>query len=649
MISLLNVGYREKQFFTTLRMLNFGLHYYKMDILDEFYAKLEANDFSASDSDLDVNTDFINIIQQLQDAANPRVIVVNREREALQFVKTAEDGLKPRLSGTQQNELGEAVPMEWPDHRNFNESDYQYINERYNNAANAYLKTEYGLFLYYSGFLKRNDEIEPLLNYLYSWSNQLWAISCVADKNYNLVKYFHSVRHIFSLGRARKKASSHIGEFYSKWLNEFYNRHLTWDFKYYGLTRVILDSTGLIINYYTDFKENGLTGEVILDKNHEAIKQLEDKDPWESIYIADKSHKLSLKNGDNRYLWRKISAQQYEHLAKTSPNYNNVAVSFIERALRIYRDIKSASDYERLSKLYQEQRSETQLSDVAIEVPDDATDRVFGQINKLVSEGSAEDIISVLIFTPMLADVATIREQGKVLSGQSSLMNTLPVYIQDKFGNTIASYSSEEEKENYAFLQHYSFHFQLASQTLLQVIFEAVKTGKLTAAAIIGFLEKTWINELAIRRVNSTDREISHLLLLKSGIKLMFSEMEQWMAGNGHIPDFVPCTDSLTLKVEYLFREMCDKLGIVTFRPDSKDQRIVMEKRFDELIRDLKDSLGEDNYYFIRFIMSDKMGLNLRNQIAHGLMDNIEYGIESPFLVLCILLKLSMYKFEPAE
>jgi hypothetical protein len=620
-----------------------------MDILKSFYGNLDQIDFTVNDSGFDVNTEFINIIEQLQVANDPHTIIVNREREALQFVKTAEDGLKPRMSSTDKNEHGEEIPVEWPDQRNFTQADYDYIKQRYQDSGNIYLKSEYGLFLYYSGQLKTNDEVEGLIGHLYAWSNQLWAISCKPEKNYNLVKYFHSVKHLFLLAKARKKASASINAFYSQWLNEFYDRHLTWDLNFYGLTRFILDSTDILINHYNDFKAAGLPAEPALNKNLDSLKQLEKSDPWESIYIADQSRKLAIKAGDERNNWRLMAAQQYERLAETGPNYNNVAVTFIEKALRIYREIKADAEYDRLAQKYQEQRNDTQLSEVVIPMPEEATDRVMDQINKLITEGSTEDILAVLVYTPMLADVETIRELSKKRAEQTSVADHMPVVIQDKFGNTVESYSTPEEKEEFGFLQHYSLHFQMASQTLLQVVLDAIRAGKLNASSIIAFFESTWINEKAVRRVNSDDRPISHLALLKPGIEILFSEMEKWLAGNGHIPDFVLATDSLTLKVEYLLREICMKLGIVTFkqRPDNKGQKIVMEKLFDDLIRDLRTSLGDDHYFFIKFIMSDKIGLNLRNQIAHGLMDNIEYGPESPFLILSILLKLAGYTFQP--
>ena len=621
-----------------------------MDILQEFYDKLDQTDFTVNDPDLNVNTDLINIIEELQAKGDPRAILVNREREALQFVKTADEGLKPRMSGTGQNEQGEEVPVEWPDKRNFTQADHEHIKQRYQETGNFYLKAEYGLFLYYSGHLKINKEIEGLFGHLKVWSDRLWDVSCRPDKNYDLLRYFGSAKHLFLLARSRRKGSAVIQAFYDQWLKEFYERHVHWDHGNYGTVRFILDSTAIITDHFNDLKAAGLPAEPILDKNYDILQRLADGDPWESIYIADQSRKLALKASDERSPWRSISAQQYERLAETGPNYNNVAVTFIEKALRIYRELKDDANYERLSKKYQAQRSDTQLSEVAIPMEEEANDRVMEQIGQLITEGSSDDILAVLMFTPMLADHSTIRSLSDKLGERSSITDHMPVVIQDKFGNTVDSYATPEEKKEFQFLQHYSLHFQMASQTLLQVVIDAIKAGKLNAAIVIKYLESTWINETAVRRVNGEDRPISHLALIRPGVELLFSEIEKWLTGKGHLPDLVLPTDSLTLKVEYLLREICTKLGIVTFkqRPD-KGQKIVMEKLFDDLIRDLRPSLGDDHYYFIKFILSDKVGLNLRNQIAHGLMDNIEYGPESPFLVLSIILKLAGYSFQPIE
>jgi len=111
------------------------------------------------------------------------------------------------------------------------------------------------------------------------------------------------------------------------------------------------------------------------------------------------------------------------------------------------------------------------------------------------------------------------------------------------------------------------------------------------------------------------------------------------------VPNFIAATDSLVLKSEYLLREICTFLGIHTFKPNVRKPGIIMEKTLDDLLIDLKGKISEDDHFFIKFVLSDKVGYNLRNKLAHGLMDNIDYQLEHVLLAIIIILKLSNYQF----
>lgn len=92
---------------------------------------------------------------------------------------------------------------------------------------------------------------------------------------------------------------------------------------------------------------------------------------------------------------------------------------------------------------------------------------------------------------------------------------------------------------------------------------------------------------------------------------------------------------------------MCDLLGITTFRP--KRNGIVHEKILEELLKDLASHLDPEDLFFLNFYLLEKAGHNLRNRVAHSLMDENEYGIEKALLVLSMLLKLASYAFKPRE
>jgi hypothetical protein len=47
----------------------------------------------------------------------------------------------------------------------------------------------------------------------------------------------------------------------------------------------------------------------------------------------------------------------------------------------------------------------------------------------------------------------------------------------------------------------------------------------------------------------------------------------------------------------------------------------------------------------IKFVLSEKAGLNLRNKVAHGLMDFNEYNFDLVVILFSLIMKLSKYTF----
>ena len=80
-----------------------------------------------------------------------------------------------------------------------------------------------------------------------------------------------------------------------------------------------------------------------------------------------------------------------------------------------------------------------------------------------------------------------------------------------------------------------------------------------------------------------------------------------------------------------------------------------MEKLLDDLLADIahqpplkpeqKTNFDEEDRILIKYVLAEKAGLNLRNEIAHSLMDVFEYSFEHVVVLFCIIIKLSKYKF----
>lgn len=180
----------------------------------------------------------------------------------------------------------------------------------------------------------------------------------------------------------------------------------------------------------------------------------------------------------------------------------------------------------------------------------------------------------------------------------------------------------------------------------------ATKSGKLTYESTISYLEETWLNEPIERNYNGTKKTVIPLDTIKPGLKRIFEEFSNAMGDEEYIYDFVTIIDSLTLKIEGILRFFIERLGIPTFASrQTKTGNVIMEKLFDDIIADLQSTpekpigFEEDHRTLIKYVMSEKIGWNLRNKVAHALLQIEDYTPDKITVLFCLILKLSKYSF----
>lgn len=579
------------------------------------------------------------ILDKSDDKENLRK--ANIERQTFHFSKTPHNKLSYRVAGTQTLEDGTQVPFEWPDIRAFEERDFQYLTGRFSQCQNIYAKAEYGLVLYYADKKKDNTFVKELLETLFKLAQWYYKKALEGkEKNHYASSLHHVLSNALFIADARKSVPE-IEPLNEQLIKFTFEAHTNWQ----TATRSIIDFTDFAIEYFKSFVKY-VDLQVMLQKNWEIAHFLEDEDRWGVIFIADKSIKLSKKLKKDATEWIKFKAFQYEALATQAIENNNLAaISFIEKALNTYRDLKDIENVQRLEEVYQQYRGKLQLQQFKTVIPQDETSRILEKMKKDIQEGDEFTIVATLFDTPMLRPLSEIKEWSEQILSQNSLTNIIPISIVDKFGNTVQTFETEDEKKEYRLLHTYGNHLQVASQFLMQYIFEALKANKLKASAILIALEKSWLNEPMFRVIDGQQISINYLKTIKPGIISLFNELERWNTEEGYVPNFILSTDNLVLKVEYLLREVCLKLGIATFKSKPKEPDIIMEKTLDDLLGSLEGKLIEDDWFFIKFILTEKVGENLRNRVAHGLLDNTDYGVIYPIYALLCILKLSSYKF----
>lgn len=615
-----------------------------MNELDKLHKEFDNNDWDAT-NDSEINKAFQLVNEKLIEENDLQVYRHSEiERQAFAFSKSPESRLSYKLAGDKILEDGTTIPYEWPDINTFNEEDFNFLLERFRSSSNQFSITEYGLVLYYSGRLKSNEEVYYLLYNLFKLSNRYISAAKNPDtKKYYIHYYTNVLNNAFHIA-SNRKGDQKIGEIYKDLINFSFRTHQEWDITHQSGLRSVLDLTDLAIQYFKDFKEIVNLHDFVA-KNWQAAIFLSQTYIWGAIYVTDITVRLLKKMKVDTNSWLQFKAQQYEKLyVESREEHNMAAVSFIEKAMSIYKSLKDQSNLKRLERLYQQVRNEFELGEVKIDMPQDEIQRIAKQIQKVVMDSSEQEIIKTLMLTPMIMPLDSIYSWSKDSFKQSMLQNMFPTNIQDKFGNTIASFNTEEEKEKFAFLKNYDFHFQIALQSIVQLFMEAFRAEKISAKSTINFLSESWYN-IETRKVYGREIQINNLALLESGIKSLFQELDIWKSEQGYLPNFVSATDSLILKIEFILREFAIKIGKSTFKPKANQPEIIMEKTLDDLLKDLESDLDKDDHYFIKFILTEKAGYNLRNRIAHGLMDSDEYSIQCVILALIILLKLSNYQF----
>jgi len=618
-----------------------------MDELKQFHIDLDQSNWDIK-QEREIDIRLQKVIESLSEANLFELqYLAEIERQAFHFSKSPEKRLSFRTAGTRKTEDGSEIPFEWPNIKEFKNKDFDYLYDRFKTTKNTYAKTEYGLVLFYSKSKKENDFVIELLVSLFELLKTYIEKAKSNDDRDHYIIYSRTVlENALHIGNNRKEVNK-VEVIFKNLIKYTFDVHQSWDISHRSTLRTIIDFTDFAVQYYKSFKQTVDVSKFI-DKNWEAAKALTNTYVWGAIYITDISIKLSRKSGNDIKNLLYFKAEQYEKLSNERKG-DLASLTFVEKAMSIYKNIKDENNLVRLQQVYQKLRGEFHLEQLIQEMPQDEAQRIMELIKKEVREKSEEEILKTLLFTPMIRPLEDIKKWNEDSLQEMMLQNLLPTSIQDKYGNTVAQYITDEERNKFSLLRTYEFHIQIALQTIIQLFLEAFRSDKISANGIFDLLNETWIGKDVIKKTHGRELTFSHIKLIEPGINLFFEELIKWKAEPNYNPNFISATDSLILKIEYFLREFCYLLGIATFKPNPKQHGIVMEKTLDNLLDDLENKISDNDHFFIKFILTEKAGYNLRNRVAHGLLDNIEYGMEYPLLAIIMILKLSNYQFSPQK
>lgn len=279
------------------------------------------------------------------------------------------------------------------------------------------------------------------------------------------------------------------------------------------------------------------------------------------------------------------------------PSPHLVAAHFLRRAQELYGSLGERDRVRQLEREIQnhmEQAMTTEMAVHTMEIEIDFT-KFDPWVDRLLEMGITEALDSMGLDQGLLPHIASAEKVAAGTLEEHPILGILPMqHVRgDRLIRTSITYKEHKDAN---FKQQVTWELNFWLSSALQRAFRRLKEkGTLTQDRMLEYLTSSPF--LANR-----DNEI-----VRRGI-------ERYFAG-----DFISCLHILVPQFEDAFRNLLPRFGITV----TKTEQGKTQKRL------LNDLLGDDNvvqllspplYWYIHLLLNSEDGLNLRHDIAHGLI-----------------------------
>lgn len=355
--------------------------------------------------------------------------------------------------------------------------------------------------------------------------------------------------------------------------------------------------------------------------------------------------------------WCRKIAEAYEALMLRREKDPMSAGHFCEQALAYYRKAKDDQKVRELEKKRETFAKTIQIQSVSTQV--DLTEHIKScrQVAAKIAEKPVGQIVATLaVDQRLLPDVDDVKRLVKESLQNHPLLALAPETILDDRRHVVQHVVTPDEKEQAETLRLFDFFLRMDKLYLVnEVICAAFNAGKLTQQSFIKFLrEHSWLGRKLRLEVAADDvREYTWIDLLQPGFEAYFEALRAYTEGKESPHALVLAIDSLTVKFEGLLRDLCRFQGVTTTfdKPESRDKpdRIVThEKDVTQLLREpmLENRLSSGDLLFLKYLLVEHVGMNVRHKVAHCLMSSEDYDLGKAHLVFLGIMRLSKFNMQ---
>lgn len=513
--------------------------------------------------------------------------------------------------------------MEWPDINQFTDEHFKYYEKRLIETENVFLKVRYSDFLFEYDNNKISKNKYEISQYLLSGLLEIINYYYRTGENYQYISAVARLVEVsLSMGDEEKikKAVLLIFERLIEWNHKMEYR---WTLELSEILRMVLSSK---------FKEIVLheSPAFIIEVLENARKEyLEEKEYnlyrifCEELIEYSKLNLISLEEKNKLQL---EIGRSYELESENQPRGHNnsllIKAHFLELAMRHYVNIgekELINDMKILIKQTYEQYAQSDemiTISMPLEIPSDIIDSV---VSRYISSNIQTTLDKLSYSNEFIPKVSEIEKQ--VINNEEEF----PFYalisrgiISD--GKKVDHTFTDGDSENINFVSNYMLNLNINLEILIKKVFEKMtREFQLNADDI---MEK-------FDRWGGLDNR-NHLFV-ENGISKFFKD------------DYVGSIHILVPQFESALRRFFANMGFPT--TSIKKGTAQHEETFNVFLNreDIKEFLGENIHRLIQIVMVEQSGLNLRNEIAHGLIKYSDITKSKCILVIYLFLILTRY------
>jgi hypothetical protein len=348
------------------------------------------------------------------------------------------------------------------------------------------------------------------------------------------------------------------------------------------------------------------------------LSELIQEDPWSSKAAASRLADYYNRNKNQEDLKRVLLslADSYLHFSKKSSPAQSA--NYIEELYKIFSKFNLNNEAkEILIKLREAQKKsqdEFKAISTTVDIPTNGIEKL---VNSVLSGNTSEVFEKIIISNiPIKNNVKTSLLK---ISKDHPLMYMISRSIVDRSGRVISKIGSIDQDFEGQMALHFSETIKFNSIGLHYTILEATKRKIFTKNNIISFLK------------NSCIITEERYFFLELGINYFFNK------------EFISSVHLIVPQIEEAIRNLLEMNGgnILVFKNGSYQL-----KTFDHILNDpiVIDVLTEDVCLYYKIIFTDSRGWNLRNNLAHGLLNPNDIDEQVNEQVLHALLILGLVR-----